>query len=958
MADPPLALTYVAPALDLPPWLSYTSSPTATVLAAYTVATLAANGAPTVITGAVEITRYETVLLQLAITVDSAADVRGQDLGDLYTTAGGTETETVVNEYGGTRRFTLGAGETSATAAPTSPSATGAPPRASAATSPNPPSPSQGATAEPTTLPPSTDSSTFQLSPSTTTAPSTSAGSPTSPTNALSSASQAQASLSSALASAASASSLDPQAVSSLSSALASASSAAAALSSLSALSSAPTPTTSFPSSSSPPSITPSSSSPPGSSSASSSSPSTAADTAASRAGSLTGSQLAAAIAAPICFFFLVLALLLLCCCCVRRRRRRRADRRLAEEHGLLGGPSGGGGGGGSRGGSPGGIMWEWVPHRRPSEPSGRTSRASVRSVLSRATGGLFGGAAGRSTRSGSTPGSSPRDARERGFLGSSGGNVTSASHEVPALAPRQYGPAGEADVAEGVGPSTPLLGGESPRRASPERASRSPRVHYIDFNALPALAAPFEDVDLASPRPDADASADDGSFGSPPRDMQETSTRPLALPILPPIPATNGALRLSTLYDPPVITHLPPSPSSYEPPPLGAPRHLDVPNDDSDSASSRSGGHKRDTRLGYLSWTHGGGESDNERAVSGYGPELTPPQTPEDEEPGLRGVGEDEDSLEGGPMLSTRPGALRRSFSSELSETGVPDSALFLNDPRWTGARRPSPPPFSSFEPTATSSISYDPPIFIHRQAPHDVDAGLCPHPHPRHSHTSGTTDSLSRYDDGSSLAPSAFPLDSPLVYPSPRFGLPQSSSASMSASRNRTVGRERSVESGLSLERIAASFGSVKDGLASGLGFDFGEGGAGSRRSVGRNREISTESMTDPFHHTYSSFQRRLPSLPSPANTPPRHPLHSRSSQSLRRPRSQPSLIFQSIPETSPEQGAATAAAVRRYVDPYEDGEESLLDADEYGARYGDEYDGGAKRWRGATSRLSVDE
>ncbi|GAA5836192.1 hypothetical protein JCM9279_002221 [Rhodotorula babjevae] len=949
MADPPLDLTYVAPALDLPPWLSYTSSPTATVLAAYTVATLAPNGSPTLITGAVQITRYETVLLQLAITVDSAADVRGQDLGDLYTTAGGTETETVVNEYGGTRRFTLGASEMTAGAAPTSATATAAPPPTAPPASTATPSASQAPTSS---IAPPTSSPSPSPAPAASATPSTPiASSPTLAPDALSSTSRAQVSLSSALASAASASSLDPQAVASLSSALASASSA---LSSRSALSSDDTSAASPPSSSSPSSISSLTSS---TSSTSSSSPSSVADTAASRSGSLTGSQLAAAIAAPICFFFLVLALLALCCCCVRRRRRRRAERRLAEEDGLLGARGGGGGVRGGHDGSPSGIMWEWVPHRRPSEPSGRTSRASVRSVISRATGGLLGGAAGRSTRSGSTPGSSPRDARERGFLASSGGHVPSG--EASGLAPRQYGPAGEVDVADGVGPSTPLLGVESPRSGSPEPPARSPRVHYIDFDALPVGAAAFHDVDLTSPRPDIGADDDEDSFGAPPREMQETSTRPLALPILPPIPATNGALRLSTLYDPPVITQLPPSPSSYEPPLLGAPRSLDVSNGDSDDSSSRSEGHKRDTRLGYLSWTHSGGESDNERAVSGYGPELTPPQTPEDEGLGLRVVGEDEDSLEGGgPMLSTQPSAMRRSFSSELSETGVPDSALFLNDPRWTGARRPSPPPFSSFEPTATSSISYDPPIFIHRHEPYDIDAGLRPHPHPRHSATSGTTDSLSRYDDGSSLAPSAFPLDSPLVYPSPPFNVPHSASAaaSLAASRTRTVGRERSVESGLSLERIAASFGSVKDGLASGLGFDFGEGG-GARRSAGRNREISTESMTDPFQHSYSSFQRRLPSLPSPANTPPRHPLHSRSAQSLRRPRSQPSLIFQSIPEASPEHGEATAAAARRYVDPYEDGEESLLDAGEYGEGYGELYAGSAKRWIGGSSRASIE-
>ena len=159
--------------------------------------------------------------------------------------------------------------------------------------------------------------------------------------------------------------------------------------------------------------------------------------------------------------------------------------------------------------------------------------------------------------------------------------------------------------------------------------------------------------------------------------------------------------------------------------------------------------------------------------------------------------------------------------------------------DARWTGARRHSPPPFSSFEPTATSSISYDPPILIRRDPPSN-DHQVAARPDARHS--TSTADSLSRYDEASSLAPSAFPLDSPLVYPSPRF--------SVAPSNRSRAGRQRSVESGLSLERIAASFGSLKDGLASGLGFDFDEG-ARNRRSGGgaaRQREFSTESMTDP--------------------------------------------------------------------------------------------------------------
>lgn len=240
MADPPLGLTYVAPALDLPSWLSYTSTPTATTLEAYTVATLAPNGAPTLVTGAVEVTRYETILLQLAITVDSAADVRGQDLGTLYTTAGGTAAETVVNEVGGTRRFTLGASESTAGAGsrtafePTrTPAASqGA---ASASRSANPVSTGTSGSFTPGGFKPARSltllarrrrSCRFSqshrlLAP----APSVSPG-----PAAASTASREQASLSSALASAAGASSAEAQALSSLSSDLASASSGAATI--------------------------------------------------------------------------------------------------------------------------------------------------------------------------------------------------------------------------------------------------------------------------------------------------------------------------------------------------------------------------------------------------------------------------------------------------------------------------------------------------------------------------------------------------------------------------------------------------------------------------------------------------------------------------------------------------------------------------------------------------------
>lgn len=112
----PFAATYIQPAAPLPDWLSATSSPTLTTDLPYTVATFAPDGAATYVTSAVRVTQYETDLLQLPIMVDSRADVSGQDLGGVYTTAGGTDA-TVVRAYGGTREFTLGASATRALAA-------------------------------------------------------------------------------------------------------------------------------------------------------------------------------------------------------------------------------------------------------------------------------------------------------------------------------------------------------------------------------------------------------------------------------------------------------------------------------------------------------------------------------------------------------------------------------------------------------------------------------------------------------------------------------------------------------------------------------------------------------------------------------------------------------------------------------------------------------------------------
>lgn len=96
-----------APTAELPAWLSYTSSATATVERVYTFATLLANGVPTLATTAVLETEYGTDILQLTVTVDASA-VEGQNLGLFYTAAGGTASATVVRLVGATQEVTIG----------------------------------------------------------------------------------------------------------------------------------------------------------------------------------------------------------------------------------------------------------------------------------------------------------------------------------------------------------------------------------------------------------------------------------------------------------------------------------------------------------------------------------------------------------------------------------------------------------------------------------------------------------------------------------------------------------------------------------------------------------------------------------------------------------------------------------------------------------------------------------
>lgn len=113
----PFALTYEAPLGPVPDWLSYRVSPTATLVLPFTVETLAPNGAPTAITGQATVTRYETQLLQLPVTVSLVPVPSGQEqisLGSEYTTAGG-DGPTIARVVGETELITLGPTTTSPT---------------------------------------------------------------------------------------------------------------------------------------------------------------------------------------------------------------------------------------------------------------------------------------------------------------------------------------------------------------------------------------------------------------------------------------------------------------------------------------------------------------------------------------------------------------------------------------------------------------------------------------------------------------------------------------------------------------------------------------------------------------------------------------------------------------------------------------------------------------------------
>ncbi|GEM06877.1 G-protein coupled receptor [Rhodotorula toruloides] len=840
-----------APLQPLPAWLSRTSSPTATVDLPYTYATLLPNGVPTLVVTAERVTQYGTDILQLPLTVDPGADVSGQILGDLYTTAGGEATQTIVRELGGTRLFTLGGSSgTRALAGATTAGGSSAPTTVTAMSA-----------AEPSTAVDSRPTTASVSPPPTAQSPPSTLASPTSLHQSTESIGSVAGSFSAALAGATAASTVDSPSVASLSSAYASATSV---------LSAASLPSSAASRNSSPSSST----APPGSSLPSttsySSSSSFSASPALKDAHSLTRSQLAAAIAAPLIFFLLLLALLFLCCFCLRRRRRRR---RIAEEEGLLGSPE-------SqlrRRERSAGVLWEWIPTRAPSRTSGKSG--SGRSALSRLTGGLLGSKGGAKSTAGSSPKGSPAESKEKGFSPRSGtasareGRSPRTDEEKGLLSGGEEGGEGGRDLGVVAGAAGLAAATGASRQGRSYVPQSDPRRYE--------QAEPFDDVDLTSPRVD----LGDETFPSSdyPADSQRLSP-PTLLPIQPSSP-----IRLSRFYDPAGSSanpYFPPSPSSYSTPsrfdpyssichsppvplaytageatvplPLGPVRQAtstlsqlwqgyetNSPRTDAGGGVEDEGQRKRESsRLGYLSWsaTDGGG---------GQQQEYTPPQTPDP--PALRVIheGQDDDersymgSSEGsrqaqgprtvvseGGWLSgrlsgffpsnrpsrdapyeadeeeggdderdrlTAPGVPRRG-SGDTNGSGQSDDFrglaggdLFLNSPRWVGTRRrrSSPPPFSSFEPVGSTSVSYDPPVVLHHQS--SATSLDPPYRQPRHW-SSFATETDSRYHDADSPIFAPTPAESPGSYP-----------ASSSVPRVTTVvkGRHQREDSGPMMQK-----------------------------------------------------------------------------------------------------------------------------------------------------------
>ncbi|GAA5885995.1 hypothetical protein JCM5296_007057 [Sporobolomyces johnsonii] len=931
----PFELAYTPPLAAVPAWLSYTVSPTATVVAPYTVATFAENGNPTLQVAQATITQFGTNLIQLPLTVSLEAVESGEpqvDLGSLYTTAGG-DGPTVGHVVGGTQIFTIGS-QTRALAGSQPTTATEA--QASQADG------SSAAVVESSQATPTRQASTSQETTAATANSAASARTSAASAN-LSSLTAVEASLSSILSSASAAG--ESSVVASLSNALASASSAASVAN---ALGSATLPSSSSASTASSSRITlPSSfvtsrspSSTITSRGSSSALPDTSPDPSPHSLSSLTPSQLAAAIAAPIAFFFLLCLLFALCCCVHRRRRKRRLYAAAGTDPAHD-------------------DAWDWVQPR----------------FLEGGWSSVFGGSrpgtslSRRSGNSRSRPGGGATATGEQSPLAAGGAGLEEDGtgdemEERPRRTPTALGYAaalperagsrisaglrsisGGSSDGDGGGRYQPLAHHERPDASDlvlPDIEAVSPLTSGLLRTPSPTTWDPYSTSPVTSEFP----------VLAPSSSLSEYSTVSPAPPVQPargrfgPLgvaaatqglveltspggwtgygsPRTDGRAPSETTFDDaeqgetPQLGYLPRQPGLETPPATPKAQRtryrssslsgLRYPEEDPGEESEEEIAEDGDVTLSSSRPGRGGGAGERSRLLVSEMGWLSGRMSALESEGSMSRYSQSDTGMLAVPVRD----ASRTSTASadtSMGHTRLPTHELFINTPRWTGTRQihPSALPLSTTSPMYTASLPALPTSASHSD-----------------SHSDSMSSTSSRFRDASSASLSASPVYIPRT-PDLANTAPDSPMVYTPNSRAQAQGHRKTMSTGSVLDRIAASFGGGMTGLGfGGLGGGT-EGGWMARRA--RNREISAESAADPFAQqlpfTHPSFARSVPPLPlrrtasfrtshNMQSPPPSVPLPSLPP--LSRSRTTPTGLGEAVRLDLPEMDKRSVAALR---------------------------------------------
>ncbi|GAA5933558.1 hypothetical protein JCM1841_006350 [Sporobolomyces salmonicolor] len=836
----PFELAYTPPLAAVPAWLSYTLSPTATVVAPYTVATFAENGNPTLQVAQATVTQYGTNLIQLPITVSLEAVESGEpqvDLGSLYTTAGG-DGPTVGHFVGGTQMFTIGS-QTRALAGSQPPTVSQSDRSSATAVESSQATPTRQASLSQA----SPSSAAIAQSPSRTTASTTResfAAPDRGETTAATASSTASAgtSVSNAMASAT----------------LPSSSSASSASSNIMSLPSSFV-TSRYPSSNttSRPSSSALTATPPHSLS------------------SLTPSQLAAAIAAPIAFVFL-LCLLFALCCCLRRGRRKRG---LYAAAGI--GPASD-------------DTWDWVQPR------------FLEGGWSSIFGGSRPGTSvsRRSGDSRSRPGGGAKATGEQSPLAAAGtgpeeDDAAGEIEERPRRAPTALGYAAALPerAASRISAGLRSISGGS---SDGDRGGRYQPLAHHEHSDASELVPPEIEADslltsslLPLPSPAAwdpyATSPVTSEFPvlAPSPSLSDYSAVSRALPVqgrgrfgpLGVAAATQGLVELTspggwTGYGSPRTDGRAPSETTFEdeeegetpqlgyfvrqpgletPPPTpralrtrdrsSSASRLMFPKEDpgEDSAEEIAEDEDGDVTLSSSRPGWGGGAGERGRVLVSEMGWLSGRTSALESEGSMSRYSQSDTGMLTVPVRD----ASRASTASEgtsMGHTRLSPQELFYNTPRWTGTRHIHLSAFllSTTSPIRTSALPPAP-------------ASAC--------NSDSISSTSSRFRDAFSPSVSGSPVYNPST-PDLSHTVPDSPVVYTPNSREKAQGHRKTMSTGSVLDRIAASFGGGMAGLGVG-GFGGGaEGGWMARQA--RNREMSGESAADPYVPFAFLFSRPL--------------------------------------------------------------------------------------------------